>query len=110
MTAPTGLVVDHINHNGLDNRRRNLRIVTAKQNSWNMRSAKGRGTSNYKGVGWVKNKRKWRASISIDNKPKHLGYFEDEKKAAAAYDKAAKEHRGEFAVLNFAKKRRLDHR
>ena len=101
MTAPTGLVVDHINHNGLDNRRRNLRIVTVAQNNWNSRRNISTDSSNYKGVSWSRNKCKWQAGISIDNKQKHLGYFEDEKEAAAAYDKAAEEHRGEFAVLNF---------
>ena len=100
--APEGLFVDHINHNGLDNRRGNLRIVTAKQNSWNTRLGRGQGASKYKGVGWDKEKRKWRASIYIDNKLRHLGCFEDEKEAAAAYDTSAKEHRGEYAFLNFS--------
>ena len=50
-----------------------------------------------------KDKHKWRASIHIGNKLKFLGYFEDEKKAAVAYDTAAKEHRGEYAFLNFGR-------
>ena len=99
--APAGLFVDHINHNGLDNRRKNLRIVTPQQNSWNTRLGRYQGASKYKGVCWDKDKQLWRASIYIDNKLKHLGRFEDEKEAAAAYDRAAKEHRGEYAFLNF---------
>ena len=101
MNAPEGLVVDHINRNGLDNRKVNLRLATAMQNVWNSKRNVNTDSSKYKGVSWDKNKHKWRASIGIDRKTKHLGYFEDEKMAAKAYDKAAKEHRGEFAVLNF---------
>ncbi|NIA17326.1 MAG: hypothetical protein GWO86_03155 [Planctomycetes bacterium] len=99
--APEGLFVDHINHNGLDNRRTNLRIVTAQQNSWNTRRGRGLGKSKYKGVTWDKDSQKWRASICIEKKPKYLGCFEDEKEAAMAYDRAAKKHRGEYAFLNF---------
>ena len=99
--APEGLFVDHINRNGLDNRRGNLRIVTAQQNSWNTRLGRGQGKSKYKGVGWDNDKQKWRATIYIDNKLKHLGRFEDEKEAAATYDRTAKKYRGEYAFLNF---------
>ena len=99
--APDGMFVDHINRNGLDNRSRNLRIVTPQQNSWNTRQGRGQGSSEYKGVSWNKEKRKWRANIHIDNRLKCLGCFEDEKEAAAAYDRAAKKHRGEYAFLNF---------
>jgi len=101
MNASVGLLVDHINHNGLDNRRSNLRIVTPQQNSWNTRLGRNLGKSKYKGVAWNKNTRKWRANICIEKKPKYLGFFEDEKEAAKAYDRAAKKHRGEYAFLNF---------
>lgn len=100
--APDGLFVDHINHNGLDNRKANLRIVTSQQNSWNKRQGKRRKSSKYKGLSWRKNSQKWGVSICIDYKSKHLGYFEDEKEAAAAYDRAAKKYQGEYAFLNFA--------
>ena len=99
--APEGLFVDHINHNGLDNRKRNLRIVTTQQNIWNTRGRDNNISSKYKGVSWHKNKQKWEARIRIDNKPKYLGYFDDEKEAAEAYDRTAKKHRGEYAFLNF---------
>jgi len=95
------LFVDHINGNGLDNRKANLRLATPVQNNWNTKSGMGRGKSQYKGVKWHKHVKKWVAVISVDGRKKHLGYFTDEKEAAKAYDRAAKELRGEFAVLNF---------
>ena len=51
MGAAEGLFVDHINHNGLDNRKANLRLATAAQNAWNSVRGK-RGSSKYKGVAW----------------------------------------------------------
>jgi len=98
--APKGLLVDHINHNGLNNRRSNLRLCTHKQNQRNRRPNRG-GTSEYKGVHWSKNRKKFRAMICNNSKIIHLGYFQDETEAAKAYDKKAKELFGEFAYLNF---------
>ena len=99
--APDGFFVDHINHNGLDNRKANLRIATPQQNAWNKRRSKTRKSSKYKGVCWHKNRQIWEVCIRIDNKQKFLGSFDDEKEAAMAYDRAAKKHRGEYAFLNF---------
>ena len=100
MGAPDHLSVDHIDHNGLNNRRSNLRLCTKAQNSRNVFSYKG-STSKYKGVCWYKKGGKWSAKIKLNNKTYHLGHFEDEIAAAKAYDKKAVELHGEFACLNF---------
>ena len=97
--APAGLVVDHIDNDGLNNRRSNLRLCTIKQNSRNARGRKG--TSEYKGVCWCKLCEKWQASIACDGRGKTIGFFEHEIDAALAYDEYARELFGEYAYLNF---------
>ena len=94
-------LVDHIYHNGLDNRRGNLRLATAEQNSWNRRIRKIRDSSKYIGVRWCKYHKKWRVSIRRNGRKEHLGYFDSETEVAKIYDAAAKKYRGEFAVSNF---------
>jgi hypothetical protein len=94
------LVIDHINNNGLDNRKVNLRIVTQKQNCWNSRAKFASRSSCYKGVSWCSRTRKWVSKISVAGKSVHLGYFDNEIDAARAYDTAAKKHRGQYAYLN----------
>jgi hypothetical protein len=98
--APDHLVVDHIDHQGLNNRKQNLRPCTFAQNCRNSR-ATARKTSKYKGVHWHKGQKKWAAQITADKKSYHLGYFYDEIAAARAYDKAARKLHGQFASLNF---------
>jgi hypothetical protein len=93
MNAPEHLVVDHIDHNGLNNRKENLRVCTFAENCRNLRSCRHK-SSKYKGVYWNKGCKKWAAQISCDNKTYHLGYF------TKAYDKAAKKYHGEFASPN----------
>ena len=100
MNPPKGMVIDHINHNGLDNRRENLRICTRAENSRN-RGKQKNNTSGYKGVCWYKRDKKWRAQIKKDSKKIHIGYFDIIEDAARAYDAKAKELFGEFAHLNF---------
>lgn len=100
MGAPPGLCVDHIDHNGLNNTRRNLRLCTKAENCRNARPWKN-GGSKYKGVSWHKGTRKFRAKIGYERKCKWLGVFEKEEDAARAYDKKAKELFEEFAYLNF---------
>lgn len=94
-----GTYCDHRNHNGLDNRRENLRPATRAQNNGNQRKAPGT-SSRYKGVSWNKNASKWIANIKINGRSKYLGYFTTEQAAAAAYDRAALIHFGEFALTN----------
>ena len=102
INPPDHLVVDHINHNGLDNRKANLRPATHAQNNYNKLIIKRKNSSSkYKGVTWFKNSKIWRARIDVNGQRKFLGYFKDEIQAAKAYDKAAKMYHGEFATLNF---------
>lgn len=94
------LHVDHINGDRLDNRRCNLRPATRHEQARNTSSAHN-STSKYLGVSWRANRNKWRAVIFVDGKQKSLGAFDDEEKAALAYDAAAREHFGKFARCNF---------
>jgi len=94
-----GKVIDHRNREGLDNRKSNLRLATHSQNNCNRKQIQG--SSKYRGVNYVKNRKKWRAAINYNRIYKHLGFFENEEDAARAYDEAAKIYHGEFATLNF---------
>jgi hypothetical protein len=96
MNTHDNMQVDHIDHNGLNNQKCNLRNCTASQNRMNKRPF---GKSIYKGVGF--NEGLIQARIRINNKQIHLGYFKSEELAAKSYDIAAKKYHGEFANLNF---------
>ena len=93
-------ITDHKNHDGLDNRRSNLRDATRQQNGMNSRSHLG-STSQHKGVCWKSQSKGWAASIVYQGEQKFLGMHSTEVGAALAYDAAARELFGEFAVLNF---------
>jgi len=81
-----GMMVDHINGNGLDNRKKNLRIVSCRVNNCNNeRRRNGKTSSRYMGVHWDKRDRKWRAKIRIKQREYLLGYFKNEKEAGEAY-------------------------
>jgi len=96
--------VDHKNHNGLYNRRNNLRACTSTQNHQNKTLQKN-GSSIYKGVSWDKFRHKWHAHIRINGHAKYLGYFVNEIEAAQTYDEAARKYFGEFACCNFKEAR-----
>jgi hypothetical protein len=98
---PPHLYVDHINHNGLDNRKANLRPATKSQNCRNKLLGRKNTSSKYRGVHWHSRFGKWQAAIKVNRRPIHLGYFKDEIDAAKAYDTAALKYHGEFAVINF---------
>lgn len=91
--------VDHINHNGLDCQKHNLRKATKQQNSMNTRPHKD-SSSKYKGVFWNTGKKKWEARIMYKGKTIRIGRFKDEKQAAQEYNETARKLGGEFAYLN----------
>ncbi len=102
MNPPKHLLVDHINRNGLDNRRANLRLATHAQNSQNRTPCTKAGkTSKYKGVYWQRGRNKWRSYIRANNKRIFVGHFDSEVEAAKAYDEAARKYHGQFASPNF---------
>jgi|SRR5690606_26680707 len=102
--TPKGMVVDHINHDTLDNRKSNLRICTQLQNSANQRPYEN-SSSKYKGVSWDSENNKWRATIRWGGVSKCLGRYETEEEAGVAYDLEAIHRQGDFAYLNFPEKK-----
>lgn len=103
MDAKPGRIIDHIDGDGLNNQRSNLRLSTQCGNNQN-RGKSRNNTSGYKGVYWHSHHDKWVASISSNNKRIYLGYFDDPIEAAKAYDAAAEKYHGRFGKLNFPKK------
>lgn len=99
LNTPTGVEVDHINHDMLDNRKQNLREANRQQNASN-RNTPANNSSGYKGVCWSKKAKKWQASVQISGVRLHLGTFESKEEAATAYDEATKTHNGKFAKTN----------
>lgn len=100
LDAPEGLEVDHIDGDGLNNSRSNLRLATRTQNSAN-RGKNRNNRSGFKGVTFYKRTGKWMAQIGVDGKNVHLGYYGTPEEAAEAYDKAALAAWGPYARLNF---------
>src|SRR5690606_24980699 len=99
LNAQAGEYVDHINGDTLDNRRSNLRLCSNQENLMN-RGLNKNNTSGYKGVTWNAQKNKWMAQITVDHQHVYLGCFESPQDAARAYDKAASDSFGEFALTN----------
>ena len=96
MNTPKGMEVDHVDHNGLNNQKSNLRNCTRSQNCANR---KPWSKSGYMGVYSFDNT--IMSHIKINGKIIYLGTFKTNIDAAKAYDKAAKKYHGEFANLNF---------
>ena len=96
LTVADRRYVDHVDGNGLNNVRSNLRIATPSENGCND-GIKRNNTSGYKGVSWYKGK--WRAAIVKNRKWKHLGLFATKEEAYAAYCAAAKILHGKFANI-----------
>lgn len=102
LPSPKGMQIDHINMNGIDNKKDNLRICNKSQNGMNSRK-QNNNTSGYKGVCWHKVAKKWMAHTQVNGKRIYLGYFKTKKQAALVYNEAAKKYHGEFARLNIIK-------
>ena len=88
MNCPEDMVVDHINHDRLNNRKSNLRVCTQQQNLMNKKCT---------GITYDKNRSKWLARITIDNKQKYLGYYETKEEAIEARRQAEIDYFGEFS-------------
>jgi hypothetical protein len=102
MHTPQELEVDHINGDGINNQKYNLRNCTREQNFRNAHKSKV-NTSGFKGVTYESRLKinRWRAVIRINRKYFHLGHFFTSEEAAHVFDKAAFNAFGEFAYLNF---------
>lgn len=100
MRPPRNKQIDHHDHDGLNNTRANLRICTHTENARNRLPLLGQ-VSIYKGVIWDKERSKWRASIVVGGRYIQIGRFSDELLAAEAYNIAATQYFGDFALLNY---------
>ena len=104
MNTPDDMQVDHIDHNGLNNQKSDMRNCTLIENN---RNISARGRSKYLGVSFTSTRVKGKkyeyiaASIRVNRKAISLGNHKTEEAAARAYDEAAKKYFGEFANLNF---------
>jgi hypothetical protein len=99
LNAGPGDEVDHRDRNGLNCTRSNMRFSTRSQNQCN-RGKMSNNTSGYKGVYWSKQKGKWHARIDYEKRAYHIGFFDNKKEAALAYDRKAIELHGEYAKTN----------
>ena len=96
--------VDHINHDGLDNRKKNLRIVDHRKNQWNT-YPRADCLSKYKGISWDNQRKKWQARCMVNGHRYCLGRFDNEIDAAAIYNYFARICFGEYAHLNKVEER-----
>lgn len=99
MNAKEGEVVDHIQHNKFDNRKKYLRIVTSAQNSWN-RKLSSNNSSGVKGVSYNTYKNKWAAYISVNNQKIFLGSFKNKEDAIKIRKEAEEKYFGEYSYDN----------
>ena len=95
MNCPKDMVVDHINHNPLDNRKSNLRICTQQQNAMNQ-SINSKNTSGVTGVSYDKQKNKWQSYIGLNDKKINLGYYNTLEEAIEVRKQAEIKYFGEY--------------
>ena len=98
---PSNCVIDHINGIRDDNRIDNLRLASSTLNAINREKKLGKASSKFKGVTFIKQKRKWQAMLGMQYSSIHLGFFDCEEAAALAYDDAVIQEYGTFAKPNF---------
>lgn len=98
MSAERGQEIDHVNGDGMDNRRSNLRFCTRRENNANRHAVQSK-SSPYKGVHFEAWSGKWRAEIMSHGRRYKLGRFTDVKEAKRAYNAKARELFGEFAAF-----------
>jgi hypothetical protein len=102
MDAKPGDRVDHINHNGLDNRRSNLRVCSHSENLHNRRAAQRNNRSGYLGVSWHKGAKLWRAQLMNERNHYRIGCFKSAREAAVARDQFIREHLdSQYWTFNF---------
>lgn len=101
--------VIHLDKNGLNNQKYNLKIASITQRNRSRVKQESESSSRYKGVSYDKSTGKWRSRILINYKTIYLGRYNNELEAAQAYDKAALKYFGEFAQLNLIHDQSLIH-
>ncbi len=102
MDVEDGKVVDHINHDTLDNTKGNLRVISYSNNSMNRKSRNSNNKSGYRNVCWSRSDNKWIVQLQVNKKNTVLGKFpKDQLKEAAKFaEEKRKELYGEFAGHN----------
>jgi hypothetical protein len=105
LDAPSGVLVDHRDGDGLNNTRENIRLCSTSGNRRNSRKHRHRRglptVSRYKGLSVDSRTKCWNVNVHTSERTHYVGYFHDEEEAARAYDDAARDLFGEFACLNF---------
>jgi hypothetical protein len=94
-----GLEIDHIDGNGLNNQRSNLRLATHSENMRNQRLSRN-SSSGLKGASWSKSNQRWQAQITIERKHCHLGFYDTPEEAHEAYARASVELHGQFGRVS----------